>query len=173
MQGVADAAGVSKALVLYHFESKAALLTAIVADLAARSAERLLEASRRRDVGAAWRALGAAACVTRELALLAALTLEPDVPAAHVRAVQEDRDAAATRLAERLLASYGLRLRVPSAFAGRLLLRELDALVIARARETPDAATTDEATIDEATTGEATIDAEQDAMLLALLALGR
>ena len=158
MQGVAGAAGVSKALVLYHYQSKAALLTALLTALGERSASRLHAAARSDAPQAAWRALVSAECSSRELALLAALSLEPNVAPAQVEAAQEDRAAGATALVVRLLATFGLEPRIPAPFAGRLLLRELDALVVAAARIAPAADA---------------LAAEQDVMLLALLALGR
>lgn len=157
VQGVADAAGVSKALILYHFESKAALLVAVMETLGVRSAERLHAAARDPNAETAWRALVTEECRTRELALLAALSLEPDVAATQA-ATMTRREAGATALVGSLLAGFGLAPRIPAAFAGRLLLRELDAFVVASARATPS---------------EAALAAEQDAMLLALLATGR
>jgi AcrR family transcriptional regulator len=158
VQGVADAAEVSKALVLYHFDSKAALITGLVGTLGTRSTERLHAAARGRDVEAAWRALVSEETRTRELALFGALILEPDVPVARVEAAMATRVEGATALVVALLARFGLTPRIPPVFAGRMLLRELDAFVVASARTTP----TDSAGA-----------AEQDAMLLALLAVGR
>lgn len=158
VQGVADEAGVSKALVLYHFGAKTALLTAVATALGERSAGRVVDATRQPDVIVGWRALGAHECASRELALLAALQVEPAVAVDAVARVRSSREAAATLLAERMLSAFGLTPRVPPSFAGRLLLRELDALAITHARSAPDAAD---------------VHAEQDAVLLALLALGR
>jgi AcrR family transcriptional regulator len=165
VQGVASAAGVSKALVLYHFASKAILLTATVSALAERSAARLREAARHRDPQEAWRALVVTECDTRELGLLAALSLEPEVSDAAIAAARAAREHEAAALATRVLASVGLAPRIPIDFIGRVLLRELDGIVVARARLT--AATT---AASDAAVGVA---AEQDAMLLALMALGR
>lgn len=165
VQGVASAAGVSKALVLYHFPSKAVLLTAILAALGERSAARLREAARHRDPQAAWRALVVAECGSRELGLLSALSLEPDVSVAGVATAREARAHEAAALATRVLAAVGLTPRIPIAFIGRVLLRELDGIVVARAR-VPDHA-------GEAGDPAAGVAAEQDAMLLALMALGR
>jgi AcrR family transcriptional regulator len=157
VQGIADEAGVSKALILYHFESKAAVLVALADALGGRSAERLHAAARGPDAETSWRALVAEECRTRELALLAALSLEPDVGATHA-ATMARRAAGATALVHALLAGFGLAPRIPAAFAGRLLLRELDAFVVASGRAMPS---------------DAALAAELDAMLLALLATGR
>jgi AcrR family transcriptional regulator len=75
VQRVADAAKVSKALVIYHFASKSVLLSAIVRLLGERSAARLRTAAAERDLQASWRTLALAECATGELALLGALSL--------------------------------------------------------------------------------------------------
>jgi AcrR family transcriptional regulator len=55
LQGIAAAAGVSKALLLYHFAGKTALLDAIVHALGTASAGRLRTAANAPDAIAAWR----------------------------------------------------------------------------------------------------------------------
>lgn len=161
VQGVADAAGVSKALVLYHFASKAALLSAIVGLLGDRSVARLRAASAERDRQDAWRTLALAECASGELALLGALSLEPEVAPAEVARVFAEREAQATAFAQGLFDSMRVKPRIPIAFVGRVLLRELDGLVSTNWRSAREAS------------GERDLDAEQDAMLLTILALGR
>jgi AcrR family transcriptional regulator len=161
VQGVARAAAVSKALVLYHFETKATLLTAIVSRLGELSVKRLQEAAGAREVRGAWSALVGAECRAGELALLGALTLEPEVPMSVVAEVRRAREDASRALALRLLDGLGLAPRIPAEFLGRLLLRELDGLVLARARDARQAP------------DDTAVAAELDATLLALMSLGR
>ena len=161
VQGVADAAGVSKALVLYHFDTKSTLLGAIVGLLGERSVARLRAAAKEQDLQDAWRTLALAECASGELALLAALTLEPDVESAAVARVISEREAPGTAFAERIFDSMRMKPRIPIAFVGRVLLRELDGLVSANARGVRDGSTASD------------LEAEQDAMLLTVLALGR
>jgi AcrR family transcriptional regulator len=161
VQGVADAAEVSKALVLYHFSSKAVLLSAIVERLGERSVARLRGAAAEQDLQDAWRALALGECASGELALLVALSLEAEVaPAAVARAI-DAREAMGVAFAQRLLDSMGLEPRIPIAFVGRVLLRQLDGLVATNARAVRQGSAAND------------LDAEQDAMLLTVLALGR
>jgi AcrR family transcriptional regulator len=157
LQGVADAAGVSKALVLYHFGDKPGLLSAVVTALSRDSAARLDATALARDPMEAWRSLAVDECRRGEAPLLAALVLEPSVAAAVVVGARTSREAAATAAAKAILTAVGLAPRVPIAFVGRLLLRELDGLASASARR--------------GLSGGA-LEAELDAALLALLALG-
>ena len=161
MQGVADAAGVSKALVLYHFAAKSTLLDAIVRHLGERSASRLRAAAAERDLQGAWRALALAECASGELALLGALALEPEVAPAEVARVRAGRESQGIAFVQRLLDAMGMTPRIPIAFVGRILLRELDGFVAANARAAREGTHASE------------LEAEQDAMLLAILALGR
>jgi AcrR family transcriptional regulator len=161
VQRVADAAKVSKALVIYHFASKSVLLSAIVRLLGERSAARLRTAAAERDLQASWRTLALAECATGELALLGALSLEPEVAAAEIARAIVTRETQGIALAQRLFDSMGLVPRIPIAFVGRVLLRELDGFVAANARALRDG------------THGGDLAAEQDAMLLTILALAR
>lgn len=157
LQAIARAAGVSKALLLYHFKGKSALLGAVTAALGAASEVRLRRAADRSDALDAWRTLVRDEAARGELALLTALSLEAGLDAAPLRAMREGRETAATALAAALLSSVQLTARVPPPLLGRLLLRHLDGVAAATTRTGP--------------AGPA-LDDELDAFALALLALG-
>jgi len=158
LQGIAAAAGVSKALLLYHFESKTALLDAVVSTLGLASAGRLRAAAISGDAMTAWRAIVADEPVRGERALFAALALEAEVGAEALQRVRAEREAAATELAIAMLRGLQLSPSVPAMFLGRLLLRQLDGLAVA---STHNGIFADG------------LDAEIDAVTLALLSLGR
>lgn len=154
LQGVATAAGVSKALVLYHFDGKDALLAAVAERLVADDVAALARAADADDALEAWRRVAGDGGHRAARGLLAALllqsTLRPLAASAHQR-----RAAAATRLAAAMLRAAGLRPRIAGALAGRVLLTELDGVAIGGVgRE------------------RAELDAELDALALALLGLG-
>ena len=158
LRAIAAEAGVSKALVLYHFAGKAALLEALVDATGHGSAARLAAAARTPRAMAAWRALLRDPVQRREAAFLATLLLEADVEVTRTAAVRVAREGAASALAVAVLADVGLAPRVPAPAIGRLLLRQLDGLAIASARGAMD---------DEA------LEAEIDTCALALLGLAR
>ncbi len=158
LQGIAQAAGVSKALLLYHFSGKAALLDAVLAALGQASAARLRAAAAAMDAMSAWRALARDEAIHGELVLLSALALEADVDAVPMSPMRAEREGAATALATAILGGLQLTPRVPAAFIGRLLLRQLDGLAAAATRDGVPAAA---------------LEADLDAFALALLALGR
>ena len=158
LQRIAAAAGVSKALLLYHFKAKTALLDAVVGALAQASKSRLRTAATTADAMRGWRALVRDETVHGELALLSALALEAEVDADALRRVRLEREEAAAALATAMLTELQLTPRVPAVFLGRLLLRQLDGLAAAATR---DGVTT------------AALEAELDVLALALLALGR
>src|SRR5687767_14793240 len=70
LQAIARTAGVSKALVLYHFTGKAALLGAVAGTLGTSSESRLRAAAASTDALEAWRALVREETARGELALL-------------------------------------------------------------------------------------------------------
>lgn len=150
MQGIAAEAGVSKALVLYHFDDKRALLQTLVMRLATADAAALRAAADAEDPFAAWLTLGSDGTACGARALLCALTLEPAV-----REIAPDllavRERAAAALALAMLGAAELRPRLTPALLGRLLLQQLDG-ISATARQDAEAAL--------------------DAFALALLALG-
>lgn len=131
---IAAEAQVSKALVLYHFGGKAALLEALATTAGQANAARLAAAARTPRAMAAWRSLLRDPALQREAALFGALHLESDVDATRTMAVREAREDAASALAVAVLADVGLVARVPAPAIGRLLLRQLDGLASAGAR---------------------------------------
>ncbi len=156
IQAIAGAAGVSKALVLYHFTDKATLLRALHGELASASAARLRAAAARPDPLEAWRALVHDEAAAGALALLAAMGREAGIDAGTVAEAQETREAAATVLATAILGGLDLRPRVAPVLLGRVVVRHVDGVAFRR-RDVPDAAD---------------LDAELDAFALAFLALG-
>jgi AcrR family transcriptional regulator len=159
LQGIATTAGVSKALVLYHFGDKPALLAAVVERLGAQSVERLERATHAPDALQGWRGMMLEEAVSGELALLGALSQEAELSGAPaVPEARRAREARATTLAEAMLRTLGLAPRVPSPLLGRVLIRHMDGLVIATARGGSSAEE---------------IEAELDTFTLALFGLGR
>lgn len=158
LQRIAEAAGVSKALLLYHFKGKAALLDAVVVALGQASTVRLRTAAAAADAMRAWRALARDEAIHGELALFSALALEAEVDAEPLRRTRAEREVAAVGLATAMLSGLQLTPRVPAVFLGRLLLRQLDGLAAEATRDGVSAAA---------------LEAELDAFALALIALGR
>jgi AcrR family transcriptional regulator len=152
VQAIATAAGVSKALVLYHFSDKAALYTALARQLATQDAEAMRGAAQTSDPMVAWRTMATAGHGAR--ALLGALLLEPPVHGV-APALTAEREAAATELGVAMLRALDLTPRIAPQLVGRLLVRQLDGLGAAQAAR--DALTAH--------------DAELDAFALALLTL--
>jgi AcrR family transcriptional regulator len=171
IQAIANAAGVSKALVLYHHADKPTLLRALHAHIGAANARRMTAAAAAVDPAdplEAWRALAREETARGELPLLAALAHDA---ANHdrVAAVAREREAAAARLAAAVFRALGVTARVETALIGRALLRHLDGLVLAWAapgRRGGTAGGGRDVRLD------AELDAELDAFALALLGLG-
>lgn len=134
LRAIAAEAQVSKALLLYHFGGKTALLEALVATAGHANAARLAAAARTPHAMSAWRLLLRDEALHREAALFGALLLESDVDATRTMTVREAREDAASALAVAVLADVGLAPRVPAPALGRLLLRQLDGLASAGAR---------------------------------------
>lgn len=154
LQGIAASAGVSKALVLYHFTDKDALLCAIAQHLAARDVEQLHAAASAPDALDAWRITAGDESARGSRALLVALVREAPVRSV-AAALWAERTAAAAALAHAMLSAAGLRARIAPPLLGRLTLHHLDGIaggVPARSA--------------------ASLDAELDASALALLGLG-
>jgi AcrR family transcriptional regulator len=176
VQGIATAAGVSKALVLYHHADKPTLLRAVHARLVAASTERLLAAGGRvlaADPLESWRTLARGEVRRGELALLAALrqdsTLRTVTDADH-RANDAARVAAAGRFVQALLRALEITPRVDAPLFGAMLLRQLDGLVIAHLVAERGALEGTSPPVDADL--DADLDAELDAFALALLGLG-
>jgi AcrR family transcriptional regulator len=138
LQDVAEAAGVSKALIHYHFTDKAALLARVASWLAsevvAREGAALDGVDPTRALDALW------AWLEGELArgdvrVLIDLT---QVPAESVRAAAQEaaagRRMAAERTVESLFAALALTPRVPTAMIADVLVAFVDGLALAAAR---------------------------------------
>jgi AcrR family transcriptional regulator len=155
IQGIATAAGVSKALVLYHFHDKGTLLRALAMRLVERETAAVEAAARATDALEAWRGTAADAERRRERALVAALlqdvALQPT--AADMMAA---RHAATAALGQALFSAMGLRARVPAALLGRVIAQHLDGLAVTSRERSAEA-----------------LEPDLDAFALALLALGR
>ena len=134
MQEIADAAGVSKGLIHYHFRDRDALFERLVLDLEATLTARLrtaLDASTSvtavddlrqwldaEIAGGDWRAL-----------LLLATWGSPDLRA-RVRGAKQALGAAAEDASARLHALLGLRSRLAPALVGQLLATAISGLVL-------------------------------------------
>lgn len=154
LQGIAAAAGVSKALVLYHFAEKDALLSAIVEHLTERDVAVLDAAAGASDALEAWRSAAGEARHRDARALLVGLLREAPLRA-QAEEVTARRVAAATRLATAMLRHAGLRPRIAAPLVGRVLLDQLDGVAVTAVARSAEA-----------------LDAEVDALALAILGLG-
>lgn len=156
VQGIAIEAGVSKALVLYHFDDKRALLRALAVRLAQDDSASLRAASEADDPFEAWVSLGREAEGAGCRALLSALLLEPAV-AARTSSIRALRQEAATALAVAMLSAANLKPRVSESLLGLMLLHQLDG-----------SSTTEDANAEDQDARQASL----DAFALGLLALG-
>lgn len=136
MAAIAAAAGVSKALLHYHYSDRARLLSEVLAQLGARLATRehsaLDGADGSKAVDALWRWLERELSLG-ELRVLLELSLirEPAVQeAAH--AVAEVRRNAAGRTAAELLRRLDLEPRVPPALLGEASVAFVNGLAVGR-----------------------------------------
>lgn len=136
MAVIAAAAGVSKALLHYHYSDRARLLAEVVTQLGERLAARehtaLDGVSGRRAVDALWRWLDGE-LARGELRVLMELSLVRD-PLVHAAAmaVAESRRASATRTMAALLALLGLEPRVPVELLANASVAFADGLVLGR-----------------------------------------
>ena len=134
MQDVAAEAGVSKALIHYHYRSKEALLAGRVECLAAGGGAReraaLVDAPGAAAVDRLWGWL-AQELARGDLRVLAELTAmpAPEVRRATAHAARARLDAAAETV-ERLFALLGLRPRVPSAMLAAVTTAFVDGLAM-------------------------------------------
>ena len=135
MQEVADAAGVSKALIHYHFHDKDRLLTRLVTWMAAglvrRERAALATSTPQSAIDDLWRWLEAelARGHIRALVELAGWR-DRAVRAAASEAMRLRREAA-TSSADRLFALLGLRSRVPVPLLGDLIVTFVDGVAAA------------------------------------------
>lgn len=137
MQDVAAEAGVSKALIHYHFKSREALLARLVEWLAAATVAReqaaLVDAPPAAAVDRLW------AWLARELELgdVRVLAELAGTPAPEVRraiaAAAQARLAAAAQTVERLFSLLNLRPRVPSAMLAAVTTAFVDGLSVGAA----------------------------------------
>lgn len=155
LQGIAEAAGVSKGLVAYHFAGRDGVWRALAQQLATEEETALQAVATAAEPMEAWRAHARDARVHRRLPVLSALLLEEALHA-DGEAVWRRLELAAATAAEAVLASVDLSPRVSAALLGRVLLRHLSGFAAG-----PPAAPAEAQ------------DAELDAFALALLALGR
>lgn len=153
LQSVARAAGVSKALVLYHFADKDTLLSAVTERLVSQDVAALEAAAASADVLDAWREVGGNPTRCAERALLAGL-LQDAALRAQAAGLQRRRASAATHLAVALFAASGLRPRIANSLVGRVLLAQLDGVAVDASRHGSE------------------LEAALDALALALLGLG-
>ncbi len=154
LQGIAASAGVSKALVLYHFTEKDALLCAIAQHVSSQDVVRLRTAAEAPDALDGWRATAGDAAARGARALLVSLVREAPVRSLAV-SLWTERAAAAAELAHAMLRTAGLQARIATPLLGRLALHHLDGIAAgATARSA------------------ASLDADLDASALALLGLG-
>ncbi|CAA9301030.1 MAG: hypothetical protein AVDCRST_MAG11-829 [uncultured Gemmatimonadaceae bacterium] len=134
MQDVAAEAGVSKALIHYHFKSREALLARLVGWLAegvvGRERAALVDAPPAAAVDRLWGWLSDE-LARGDIRVLAELA---GTPAAEVRRASADgaqaRLAAAAETVERLFALLGLRPRVPSAMLAAVTTAFVDGLAV-------------------------------------------
>lgn len=155
LQGVATAAGVSKALVLYHFGGKDQLLTALAERLVSADVHAVDVAAAAADPLEGWRQVAGDVALRASRALLVSLLQES---ALHPRAaaLTASRAEATTRLATAMLRAADLRPRIAAPLLGQVLLHQLDGVAVTRAAV--DAVSTE---------------AALDAAALAVLGLGR
>lgn len=154
LQGIAAAAGVSKALVLYHFTEKDALLSAVVEHLTQRDVAVLEAAAGAPDALEAWRSAAGAARHRDARALLVGLLREPPLQTL-AEEITARRVAATTRLATAMLRHAGLRPRIAAALVGRVVLDQLDGVAVTAGVRSGEV-----------------LEAELDALALAVLGLG-
>lgn len=153
LQGIAEAAGVSKGLVAYHFSGRDGVWRALAAQLVADESAALAATAAASEPMEAWRAHARAAQEHRRLPLLTALLLEEALQS-EADAMWRQLESAAAEVAAAVLKSLDLTPRVSTALLGRVVLRHLCGFAAS-----PAAAAEAQ-------------DAELDAFALALLGLG-
>ena len=139
---VAAAAGVSKALIHYHFADRGALLRRVVESLAARTLDRQRGALGATDVrletDRLWRWLSDELRRGEIRALLAFGDLPETEVKEAVRAAASSRRAACERTTQELFGLLGLRGRVPAPMMGSVLLTFVNGLALSVDRDQVD-----------------------------------
>ena len=137
MQEIADEAGVSKALIHYHFHDKDTLLARLVLWIAEALVRRehaaLAVSTPHTAIDDLWRWLDAELTRGHVRALVELASWRSGGVRAAIAEAMQLRRAASTTSAERLFALLALRSRVPSALLGDLLVTFLDGLASAPA----------------------------------------
>ena len=136
LQDVAEAAGVSKALIHYHFHDKGELLARLVewlrAGLVARQSTALEGVSAPAALDAMWQWLSDELERGDLRALLDLSLVQGDAVQAAVRTTASDRRDTATMVISQLFEALGLRPRVPAALIGNAFVAFVDGLALDR-----------------------------------------
>jgi AcrR family transcriptional regulator len=134
LQEVAEAAGVSKALIHYHFTDKAELLTRVAGWLAGEVVEResraLDEVAPAHAVDALWRWLDGELARGDVRVLLDLATVPTDGVRDAVREAAQARRAAAARTVQRLFGLLSLTPRVPVTLMADVLVAFVDGMAL-------------------------------------------
>jgi len=136
LQDVAEAAGVSKALIHYHFHDKGELLARLVewlrAGLVARQATALTDVSGSAALDALWQWLSDELDRGDLRALLDLSLVQGDAVQLAVRATATARREAAVTVTVQLCSALGLRPRVPAALIADAFVAFVDGLALDR-----------------------------------------
>lgn len=139
LQDVAEAAGVSKALIHYHFHDKGELLARLVewlrAGLVARQATALTGVNGSAALDALWQWLSDELERGDLRALLDLALVQGEAVQAAVRITAADRRDAATGVITALFKALGLTPRVPAALIGNAFVAFVDGLALDRVVE--------------------------------------
>ncbi len=134
LQDVAEAAGVSKALIHYHFHDKGELLARLVewlrAGLVARQSTALSGVSGSAALDALWQWLSDELERGDLRALLDLSLVQGEAVQAAVRITAVERRDAATSVITQLFDALGLKPRVPSALIGHAFVAFVDGLAL-------------------------------------------
>jgi len=134
LQDVAEAAGVSKALIHYHFNDKAELLARVTSWLAAavvtRADAALAGATAPRVIDALWTWLDGELARGDVRVLLDLAQVQAGTVRAAAHAAAEARRAAAARMVASLFHTLGLALRVPVPLMADVLVAFIDGLAL-------------------------------------------
>ncbi len=134
LQDVAEAAGVSKALIHYHFHDKGELLARLVewlrAGLVARQATALTGVSGSAALDALWQWLSDELERGDLRALLDLTLVQGEAVQAAVRITAAERRDAATQVIMELFGALGLKPRVPATLIGDAFVAFVDGLAL-------------------------------------------